>query len=181
LTAGHRRLRFFASTEVTVSLPRPRALLVLALLASPLPAAACGEGMFNTGKGLPYQAYLAPRPAAVLVYSDPSGAGDAGKQASLYAGLQKAGHQVTVVHDAQALERAIADRHFDVVISDFARVDAVDASTAAAANRPAVVPVVARSARNSAQVRDRFDLFVLDGASLGQYLRAINQAVGLRR
>ena len=33
-----------------------RTLLLAALAASPLAAQACGEGMFNTGKGLPYQA-----------------------------------------------------------------------------------------------------------------------------
>ena len=153
----------------------PRIVLVLALGALPLPALACGEGMFNTGKGLPYQAYLAPRPAAVLVYGEPDAS--RAREATLYAGLQKAGHQVTVVHDSAALERAIASRRYDVVISSLARVDDLGARTGDAA----LLPVVARRERNASHVRERFDLFVLDGASLGQYLRAINKAVGLRR
>ena len=36
----------------------------------PTAATACGEGQFNMGQGLKYQAYLAPRPATVLVYAD---------------------------------------------------------------------------------------------------------------
>jgi hypothetical protein len=42
--------------------------LVAALSIGQSPAAsACGEGQFNMGQGLKYQAYLAPRPATVLV------------------------------------------------------------------------------------------------------------------
>ncbi len=42
--------------------------LLAALLLAPGPVHACGEGLFNMGQGLRYQGYLAPRPAAVLVY-----------------------------------------------------------------------------------------------------------------
>jgi hypothetical protein len=147
-------------------------LLALALCAS-FAAHACGEGMFNTGKGLPYQAYLAPRPAAVLVYAE-SGDG-ATRDDALYAGLQKAGHNVTVVRDAQSLRDAMREHHYDVVISSL---DTVDAVTSAESERPpTVLPVVARAVRNSPEVKNRFDLFLLDGASLGQYLRAINKLV----
>lgn len=147
-------------------------VLVLALCA-PLAAQACGEGMFNTGKGLPYQAYLAPRPAAVLVYAEPGASGT--RDDTLYAGLQKAGHSVTVVRDAQSLHTAMREHRYDVVISTL---DAVETVTSAeSAQAPTVLPVVARAVRNSPEVKNRFDLFLLDGASLGQYLRAINKVV----
>ena len=159
--------------------PGPFGLLVLGVLAlTPLSAAACGEGMFNTGKGLHYQGYLAPRPAAVLVYTVPDASGE--ERDALYAGLQKAGHSVKVVHDADALKRAIAEHRYDVVISAFDVVDAIPAPADTEAPAPTVLPVVARSERNSPELRSRFDLFVLDGASLGQYLRAINKAVATR-
>jgi hypothetical protein len=155
-----------------------RSRFIVLLLASAAPSAAlgCGEGMFNTGKGLAYQAYLAPRPAAVLVYTTPGASSD--EQERLHAGLQKAGHTVTVVRDTESLQRAIAEHRYDVVISSFDVVDAIPSQAGAGA--ATLLPVVARSARNSPQVRDRFDLFVLDGASLGQYLRAINKAVASR-
>ena len=41
----------------------------LALVSAPV--LACGEGMLNAGKGLPYQGYLVPRPATVLIYANP--------------------------------------------------------------------------------------------------------------
>ncbi len=151
-------------------------LVVGALALAPVSVYACGEGMFNTGKGLPYQTYLAPRPAAVLVYSTPDASG--AEQEDLYAGLQKAGHTVTVVRDAEALRRAIAELSYDVVITNFDVVDAIP--TQVGTTSATVLPVVARNQRNSPQLRDRFDLFVLDGASLGQYLKAINKAVALR-
>jgi CheY-like chemotaxis protein len=167
------------SWEVVVNHPVLSGLLVLgALAATPLAARACGEGMFNTGKGLRYQAYLAPRPAAVLVYTVPDASGE--ERDALYAGLEKAGHTVTVVHDADALKRAIAEHRYDVVISAFDAVDAIPAQADTETAAPTVLPVVARSERNSPQLRSRFDLFVLDGASLGQYLRAINKAVAVR-
>lgn len=152
--------------------------LTAAVLASTLallqvPAQACGEGQFNMGQGLRYQGYLAPRPATVLVYDD--GATD---RKALYAGLQKAGHKVTVVGNQAALLQALGARRFDVVISDFDQVDAVAAH--AGAVKPRVLPVVERSRRNAPEVRSRFNLFLLDGASLGQYLKLINQLVQVR-
>jgi CheY-like chemotaxis protein len=148
-------------------------LLALASCALPFAADACGEGMFNTGQGLPYQAYLAPRPAAVLVFAEP-GTPDT-REDALHAGLKKAGHRVTVVRDVEALKAAMREQRFDVVI---AALDGIDAVTSAEAEQtPPLLPVVARSVRNSPEVRNRFDLFLIDGASLGQYLKAINKMV----
>jgi hypothetical protein len=151
-------------------------LLTLALSAVPLSAQACGEGMFNTGKGLSYQSYLAPRPAAVLVFADP--AASAQREEALYAGLKKAGHSVTVVRDVTSLQSAMREHRYDVVIS---ALDGIDAVTAAEATQaPALLPVVARAVRNSPEVKNRFNLFLIDGASLGQYLKAINKMVGAK-
>ena len=147
--------------------------LLLALGASSA-AQACGEGMFNTGKGLPYQVYLAPRPAAVLVYAAPDTASGQG-EASIYAGLQKAGHHVTVVRDATTLKQAMSQKHYDVVISAFDDIDTVTA--AESAQTPSLLPVVTRALRNTPEVKNRFDLFLLDGASLGQYMRAIDKLI----
>lgn len=146
-------------------------LLVGTLALVQRPAQACGEGTFNMGQGLRYQGYLAPRPATVLVYDD--GAAD---RKVLYAGLQKAGHKVTVVGDADALSQALRERRFDVVIADFADATMVESSASTSA-KPRLLPVVERSRRNAPEVRSRFNLFLLDGASLGQYLKSIDQLV----
>lgn len=153
------------------------ALLATALASAPVPVHACGEGQFNMGQGMRYQGYLAPRPATVLVYADPGTAGDARQTRQLYQGLEQAGHRVTVVTDDAALAKAMATKRYDVVIASFAQVDAVESTVGAASSKPLVLPVVSRSARNAPALRDRFALFLLDGASLGQYLKVINQAV----
>lgn len=152
--------------------PRSSLLVVaLAVALAPAAAQACSEGMFNSGKGLAFQTYLAPRPARVLIYST----APEEERAALHAGLQKAGHRITEVSDAAALVAAIRHERYDAVIT---RLDAAEQIAAQAdADIPPVLPIVARAERNSPQVRGRFDLFLLDGASLGQYLRAINRAL----
>ena len=152
-------------------------LLATLLSAAATPALACGEGQFNTGQGMRYQGYLAPRPATVLVYDD---AGDAGRRGKLYAGLKQAGHKVTVVTDAAALDAATAGGHFDVVIADFAGAGFARAEALRATAATRVLPVVARTERNNPAVRGRFESVLVDGASLGQYLKAINQTLAAK-
>jgi hypothetical protein len=161
------------SIEVAMSLLRLRpavlALAVALCLAPAMPARACSEGLFNSGKGLAFQGYLAPRPAVVLLYST----APEDQRVALRAGLQRAGHRVTEVGDASALAAALAANHYDVVITGLDAASAVPAS--ATDDAPRVLPVVARAQRSSPQVRDRYPVVVVDGASLGQYLRGINR------
>jgi hypothetical protein len=148
-----------------------RTPLILALLAAALAAApsahACGEGKFNAGGGLSYQGYLAPRPATVLILDE---AADA-KEQQLYAGLERAGHHVTVVRDDAALVAALAAGGVDVVIGGLDAIAALPGSPAH------LLPVVARDQRDSARVRGRFAAVLVDGASLGQYLKGIHRVV----
>ena len=149
---------------------------LLATLLAAGTADACGEGQFNMGHGLRYQGLLAPRPATVLIYStqgDP-----VASQQALVKGLRESGHKVVAVSDTDAMAAALAANHFDVLITDYENVDVAAAKAQAAGPAaPALVPVVARSMRHDAGLRDRFRAFVLDGASLGQYLKSINTAL----
>ena len=147
--------------------------LSLALVCST--ASACGEGQFNMGQGLRYQGYLVPHPANVLVFDD--GASD---RKALYAGLQKAGHKVTVVGTADAMSQALQAGHYDVVIADFDDAAALQSRTSGTSAKPGLLPVVPRNRRNAPEVSSRFKLFLLDGASLGQYLKGINQLLSMR-
>ncbi len=156
------------------------ATLAIALVFASTQALACGEGAFNAGKGLPYQGYLAPRPATVLVYANPDPTVSDADRNALYAGLTKAGHKLTMVKDPTALANALRERHYDIVITAFDAVDTVQAATADAGNaagKTALLPVVARSDRDSPQLRGHFDAFVVDGASIGQYLKVISKAL----
>ena len=138
-------------------------------------ALACGEGQFNMGQGLRYQGYLAPHPATVLVYDDGASA-----RPGLYAGLKKAGHKVTVVGTADAMSQALQAGHYDVVIADFDDAAALQSRTSGTSAKPGLLPVVPRNRRNAPEVSSRFKLFLLDGASLGQYLKGINQLLSMR-
>lgn len=152
-----------------------RSAVAAMLILGPSLVLACGELRFNSGKGLPFQNYLAPRPAEVLILTNAAGAD------AVPAGLERAGHHVTVVPDVGAMRTALMTRHFDIVIAPY---DASDAVTANVDNpnvdNPSggltkLLPVVARSARNSSALRERFEEFVVDGASLGQFLTVINR------
>ncbi len=154
--------------------------LTIALAFVSTPALGCGEGAFNAGKGLAYQGYLAPRPATVLVYANPDPTVSDADRDALYAGLTKAGHKLTVAKDPAALASALRERHYDVVITAFDAVDTVQAATADAGNaagKTALLPVVARSNRDSPQLRGHYDAFLVDGANLGQYLKMISKAL----
>jgi PleD family two-component response regulator len=145
----------------------------LSLAFAPPGARACGEGQFNMGQGLGYQAYLAPNPADVLVMAPGE---DRIARRDLYMGLQRAGHRVTLVGDAAQLQEALAARRYDVVIADIDDADAL--APAIAANQATrLIPVVPRTARHDPRLRAQYAAFLLDRASLGQYLRAINASV----
>ena len=159
------------------TLPLISALFAATLVFAPASTLACGEGQFNMGQGLRYQGYLAPHPATVLVYSDAAASADAEDRQALYQGLEQAGHRVTVVSDASAMSQALASKHYDVIIANFGQIGTVESSESNAPEKPLLLPVVARSARNAPELRSRFTLFLIEGASLGQYLKVINQAV----
>ena len=156
--------------------PFTTVLLIGAALGAASPALACGEGVFHMGNGLRYQGYLAPRPATVLVY-DGERAPSADKIA-VYRGLAQAGHRLTVAHSADELSQAMQQRRYDVVIAGLDAIGMVTAGAPSAAPAPRLLLVINRSQRNAPGLDSRFEQFVLDGASLGQYLKHINRLMG---
>jgi hypothetical protein len=160
------------------AVPMARRLLCVAMILGPAAAMACGEMMFNAGKGLPFQTYLSPRPADVLILSDQSAAG----REIAYGGFEQAGHRLTFVHDLDELTAAMQVGRYDIVIVALESVDAVQPHVASHnGSTPRMLPVVARSARNSPQVKGRFDQVLLDGASVGQSLAVIERVLARSR
>lgn len=147
----------------------------LALGAVP-PGYACGEGIFHMGEGLRYQGYLAPRPATVLIYGNEIA--PSSDRIAVYRGLVQAGHRLTIAHSANDLSQALRERRYDVVIASLDAAGAVTAATPPAVPAPRLLPVVDRGQRNAPGLRNHFEQFVLDGASLGQYLKQINRLMG---
>jgi ABC-type phosphate/phosphonate transport system substrate-binding protein len=149
------------------------ALLLTTALAGP--ALACGESGFNTGKGLEFQGYLAPRPATVLIYGTPDPTVSEEQHQALLQGLKGAGHRVVVVDDADAYVQALRAQKVDLVIAGSTAINTL--AVAAGATAPRLVPVLAKGTPK--EQRDRFGLFLRGGASLGQYLRAIDRVVAV--
>jgi hypothetical protein len=149
-----------------------KTVLLTALATSPVAALACGEMMFNAGRGLPFQSYLAPHPADVLVlWTD-------ARHDEYYAALERAGHRITLVADAEDIAAELAANHFDIVIADFDALSQVPQAVASnTGSGPRLLPIIARNLRKSPQVRDRFEQFLIDGASIGQYLTVINRVL----
>ena len=152
---------------------RPLSFALLACLVASGPALACGESMFNTGKGLEYQDYLAPRPATVLIFGTPDPSASDKQRQELLKGLEGAGHRVVVVADADAYAAALRSQDVDLVIAGSDAINTL--SSANRANAPRLLPVLAKG--TTREQRERFDLFLKGGASLGQYLRAIDRVV----
>jgi hypothetical protein len=152
--------------------------LLIAATVGTAPALACGESMFNTGKGLEFQAYLAPRPATVILYGTPDPSATDKQREELVAGLEAAGHRVMRVADVDAYAQAVRTQKVDLVIADANAIDSLAGAQGDIA-APRLVPVVARGARTESAQGGRFELFLRGGARLGQYLRAIDKAVSM--
>lgn len=150
--------------------------LLLAGTVGATSALACGENMFNTGKGLEFQAYLAPRPATVLIFGTPDPSASDAQRAELVKGLEAAGHKVVAVADVDAYAQALRTGKVDLVIADAGAIDRL-AGAQGDGTAPRLVPVLARGARPDSMQGGRFELFLRGGARLGQYLRAIDKAV----
>ena len=145
-------------------------LLVVASIAGSQAAFACGEIMVNAGQGLAFQAWLAHEPADVLVwYRD-------GSDERAYAGLEQAGHHLTLVTDETQLAEELARNRYDIVIASFDLVDTV-APLAASSEPTRFLPIVERSMRRSAAVRDRFDQFLVEGMGVKRYLSIIDRVL----
>jgi hypothetical protein len=154
-----------------------RTILVPLLLAATVgasPALACGESMFNTGKGLEFQAYLAPRPATVMIYGAPDATASDQQRAELVSGLEAAGHRVVIVQDVDAYAQAVRAQKVDLVIADAGAIDRLAGAQGDIA-APRLLPVVPRGSKPDKG--GRCELFLSSGARLGQYLRAIDRAV----
>jgi len=145
-------------------------LLFLAAMVGSQAALACGEMMVNAGQGLAFQAWLAQEPAEVLVwYRD-------GSDERAYAGLEQAGHHLTLVTDEMQLAEELANKRYDIVIASFDLVDTVT-PLAASSESTRFLPIIERSMRRSAAVRDRFDQFLVEGTGVKRYLSVIDRVL----
>ena len=157
---------------------KPRVLLLGSLLSAvlltPQPGFACGEGIYSMGEGLRHRGYLAPRPATVLIYNNQGTVPETTK--AVYRGLVHAGHKVEVARNAGQLSTALRDHRYDVVIADYEQIDVVDRQVEPV-SRTSLLPIVNNKQRGTNSWKERFHFSLTQDASLGQYLKLIDKLV----
>src|ERR1700722_13688268 len=150
-------------------------LLAIALALGASAVFACGESMFHSDQGMRYHGFTARRPADILVYRPEAAGGDATTQ--IYAGLQRAGHHVTVVAQETAAIDALSSRHFDVIIASPSDIDVLKAHLNSSARAPAQLAVIDDSDKSD---EARFPQYVHQSDGVDKYLKSIDRSMRQR-
>jgi hypothetical protein len=147
-------------------------LLGIALISGASAVFACGESMFHSDQGVRYHGATARRPADILVYRPEAAIGDSTTQ--IYAGLQRAGHRVTVIAQEPAAIDALASRHFDVIIASPSDIDVLKAHWNSSARAPALVAVIDDTDKSD---EARFPQYVRQSDGVDKYLKSIDRSM----
>jgi hypothetical protein len=104
---------------------------------------ACGDKFLLVGRGMRFQrAYAAVQPANILIYATSATNPDrAIRDTQFQKTLRQAGHQVSVIEDAELFRHAIQVSAFDIVLADVATAPAIDSVIANAPSHPRVLYV----------------------------------------
>jgi hypothetical protein len=139
-------------------------------------AQACGEVMYRMGGALRYHAFITRHPAEILLYSDAEQSPGANRD-EFHHNLEKAGHKVTAVYGTEALAHALADGHYDVIITYAKDVPTINAQLAHAQREPSLIPVF-QSGDDA--MRKQYPLALNDDANINQFLKTIEQTMKTR-
>jgi hypothetical protein len=126
---------------------RAKTMMVTALLvATPITwgiVDACGDKFLLVGRGMRFQrAYAAVQPANILIYAtSATNPNRAIRDPQFQKTLRQAGHQVSVIEDAELFRHAIQVSAFDIVLADVATAPAIDPVIASAPSHPRVLYV----------------------------------------
>lgn len=139
-------------------------------------ARACGESLFHSGQGMRYHAFITRLPADILIYR-PGSVNGADSTRQLVAGLEKAGHHVTVVSDESTVASTLMGHHFDIVIAASQDMEAIAQRLDHSPQEPALLAVVDEKATAR---DDHFAHTVRESDGLNQYLKSIEQSMHAR-
>jgi hypothetical protein len=145
-------------------------LLPFALMVGASAVFACGESMLHPDQGMRYHGFTTRRPADILVYRPDAALGDSTKQ--IYAGLQRAGHHLTVIAQEPAAIDALSSRHFDLIIARPSDMDALTAHLDSATHAPALLAVIDDADKSDAA---RFPQYVRQSDGVDKYLKSIER------
>jgi hypothetical protein len=147
-------------------------LLGIALISGASAVFACGESMFHSDQGIRYHGATARRPADILIYRPAAAGGDATTQ--IYAGLQRAGHHLTVVAQEPAAIDALASQHFDVIIASPSDIDALKVHLNSSTRAPALLAIIDDADKSD---EARFPQYVREGDGVDKYLKTIDRSM----
>ena len=150
-------------------------LVTIALISGASAVFACGESMFHPDQGMRYHGSAARRPADILVYRPDAAAGDS--TAQIYAGLQRAGHRLTVVAQEPAAIDALTSRHFDLIIASPSDIDALKAHLNSSTPAPALLALIDDADKSD---EARFPQYVRQGDGVDKYLKSIDRSIRQR-
>jgi hypothetical protein len=144
-------------------------------------AQACGEVMYRMGGALRYHAFITRHPAQILLYSGATATQRQGASNTVQLfdqSLEKAGHTVTVVDSPDALGKALALKHYDVIISYSGDLEAIRPQLANIAHEPAMIPVFPNG--DEASVIKQYPLALNENANINQFLKTIEETMKSR-
>ena len=147
-------------------------LLAFALILGSSAVFACGESMFHADQGMRYHRFITRRPADILLYQPEPALGDLHNQ--LYAGLQSAGHHLTLVAQEPAAIDALTSKHFDVIIASSRDMDSVTAHLDSSTRKPIQLAVISDGNKSD---ESRFPQYVRQSDSVDKYLKSIERSM----
>lgn len=143
---------------------------------------ACGDKFLLFGRSVGYQDLLrASRPGAILIYSSSDSQQNPLQDSRFGALLDLAGHRYRTVKDQKALEQALAERRFDLVLADPVGIREV-AGYIDASSSVVIVPVLAGASKADRESFERqYGSIVRLPAHARQVVDAIDKAMKLRQ
>lgn len=147
------------------------------------PAGACGDKLVALGGGVGFERIIVSRnPSHIILLAEPgSSLAAANERFNLAASLNLAGHEVSVVKDADEL-RAPRDPAPDLVIVDASRAGSIVLPKSAGAVAPVILPVdyFADGSTVPASYRPANCVTVAEGRKGATVLKAVEQSLKLR-
>jgi hypothetical protein len=131
-------------------------------------ALACGDSLYQVGKGVSYRVYTAPLPGSVLVYGQSEGA------RQLAEALAQSGHGVRLVENEAELDTELQSGNYDVVIAPYSEHTAVENNAGASAT---FLPVALSEDEEKAAEQSYSKVMVANRDELKHYLKAIHKTL----
>jgi hypothetical protein len=149
---------------------------LLACLAFGTNGFACGDKLVQVGRGVRYQRASAIRSANIVMFL----AAHSDRKAAnrLRSDLTFVGHRVQIVDDDRAFTALLAANDVDIVLTDVDNLQLVSEHVNSAKSKPAIIPLIARSAKEAApEIHSRFPYVMLLSARSFDQLAVISQVM----